>query len=132
MKRIIQIAIAGVLIFTACKKDESINSSPASSGQNTIQQRSQNGSAGIELVYYDSMLFKMNLYQLSDKAAASLLAHNASINILYEAAGYKTVTDAIQGDGYNPIWREVDIVFNSGFAPHQFYRDDAILDAASG
>lgn len=134
MKKLIQLSILCLIItLSACKKNDTSNINPASptAGAN-LSQRSQNGSAGIELVYYDSTLFKMNLKQFSDQTAASLLAHNTSINILYEATGFKTVTDAIQGDGYNPIWREVDIKFNTGFTPHQFYRDDAVLSAASG
>src|SRR5438105_1147850 len=121
MKKIIGMGIACMIMLAACTKNETGDMNPPSANTNDLAQKSSNGSAGIELVYYDSMLFKMNIYQLSDQAAASELAHNHSINILYEADGYRTVTDAIQKDGYNPVWREVDIVFNSGFAPHQFY-----------
>jgi hypothetical protein len=144
MKRIMIVTIALVAVFAACKKSEikpagtvGATSAQTQNGNNAQTQnessaRSSNGSAGIELVYYDSMLVKMNLYQLSEQAAHDLLAHNKSINKLYEADGFKTVTDAIQGDGYNPVWQEVDIVFNSGFAPRQFYSDTQVLSAASG
>jgi hypothetical protein len=30
------------------------------------------------------------------------------------------VIDAIQGEGFNPLWHQVLIVFNQGFTPHQF------------
>jgi hypothetical protein len=40
------------------------------------------------------------------------------------------VLDAIQKDGFNPLWQEVEITFNPGHPAHQFYRDDAVLAAA--
>jgi hypothetical protein len=42
------------------------------------------------------------------------------------------VIDAIQGDGFNPLWLQVLIVFNPGFTPHQFTSDEDIAEAASG
>jgi hypothetical protein len=74
----------------------------------------------------------MNLMELSEQASEKILTNNKAINLLYEADGFITVIDAIQGDDYNPIWREVGIEFNAGFAPHQFYNDEEILAAASG
>jgi hypothetical protein len=140
MKKIIMVVIALTAVFAACKKSEVNPASPAGTTATTSSQearnasaaRSSNGSAGIELVYYDSMLVKMNLNPFSDQAAQNLLANNKSINKLYEADGFVTVTDAIQGDGYNPAWQEVDIVFNSGFTAHQFYSDNEVLNAAAG
>ncbi len=95
---------------------------------------SPNGVAGVTNVYYDGQLFMMNSKQFTDQPAASVLASNKSINILYEASGFVTVTNAIQGGGpgYNALWQEVDIVFNAGFTPHQFLSDNDILPAASG
>jgi hypothetical protein len=142
MKTIISMSVACALLLAACSKNELKDTKPATATTNSHQLRSAhstNGSAGVELVYYDSMLVKMNAMQLSDQAAASILAHNSTFNILYESdatlqggGAFVTVTDAIQGDGYNPIWREVDIVWNSGVTPHQFYSDDQVLAAASG
>ncbi len=42
------------------------------------------------------------------------------------------MVDAIQGDGFNPLWRQNLIVFNPGFTPHQFRSDEEVLDAATG
>ena len=39
--------------------------------------------------------------------------------------------DAIQGDGFNPVWEERQITFNAGFKPHQLFSDTEILDAAA-
>ena len=40
--------------------------------------------------------------------------------------------DAIQGEGFNPLWHQVLIVFNPGFTPHQFISEDEVLAAAAG
>ena len=40
--------------------------------------------------------------------------------------------NAIQGDGFNPLWQQVLIKFNAGFTPHQFTSDDQVNAAASG
>ena len=40
--------------------------------------------------------------------------------------------DAIQGDGFNPLWLQVLIVFNPGFTPHQFHSDTEVEAAAAG
>jgi hypothetical protein len=39
------------------------------------------------------------------------------------------VIDAIQGEGFNPLWLQVLIVFNEGFTPHQFTSDEEVLAA---
>lgn len=99
---------------------------------------SSNGSAGQTPAYYDSQLFTINLMMLSSNASISQLQHNGSINIIYESDGglpdnqpFIPVLNAIQTDGFNPIWQEVQIVFNSGFTPHQFGSDDQINAAAA-
>lgn len=40
--------------------------------------------------------------------------------------------DAIQGDGFNPLWHQNLIVFNRGFTPRQFTSDEEVLAAAQG
>jgi len=49
-----------------------------------------------------------------------------------EAAGvmFTSVLDAIQGDGFNPLWQEVQIVFVM-IPPQQFFSDNDILAAAA-
>jgi len=42
---------------------------------------------------------------------------------------FTSVLDAIQGDGFNPLWNEVQIVFKG--APQQFTSDNEILAAAA-
>jgi len=72
-------------------------------------------------------------------AEQAILDHNKSYNIVYQSdpglpggAPFISVLDAIQGDGFNPLWREVQLTFNAGFTPHQFYSDNEILSAAGG
>ena len=84
-----------------------------------------------------SAVFTINFKQEPSGGEASLLAHNGSINTIYmsdqaEAAGvmFTSVLDAIQGDGFNPLWQEVQIVFLT-IPPQQFFSDNEILAAAA-
>ncbi len=101
---------------------------------------SLNGRAGTMPAIYDGQLFTINLMEIPDDAAASLVANNASINIIYESDDllpcdepFVAVLDAIQGDGFNPLWLEVEIRFTACHTPRQLMSDDEIADAvASG
>ena len=94
---------------------------------------SLNGRAGVGPAYYDARLFNINLMHLPADAAAALIQHNASINTIYVVENSESgeeelipVLDAIQGDGFNPLWREVLI------SPAiQFTSDNDILAAAA-
>ena len=99
---------------------------------------SLNGRAGTMPSFYDGRLFTINFKELPPDGEAAVLAQNKSINTIYmcdacEGAlpggqSFVSVLDAIQGDGFNPLWLEVQIVFNT--APQQFTADDEILEAA--
>jgi len=98
---------------------------------------SPNGSAGQMPAFYDGQRFTINFKEQPSGGEASLLAHNGSINTIYmsdqaEAAGvmFTSVLDAIQGDGFNPLWQEVQIVFLT-IPPQQFSSDNNILAAAA-
>jgi hypothetical protein len=89
--------------------------------------------------FYDGQQFTINFKEEPSSAEQSLLAHNGSINTIYmcdscagKIAGgdFTSVLDAIQGDGFNPLWQEVQITFNEGFTPHQLTSDTAIEAAA--
>src|SRR5437899_2259039 len=103
----------------------------------TAGAASLNGSAGDMPAYYDDQLFNINFKELSSSAEASQLAHNGSINVIYMSDGglpggemFVSVLDAIQGDGFNPLWQEVQIVFNPGFTPRQLTSDTDVEAAA--
>jgi hypothetical protein len=53
-------------------------------------------------------------------------------NDLDEEQDFVAAIDAIQGDGFNPLWRQVLIVFKAGCTPHQFFSEDEIEAAAAG
>ena len=42
-----------------------------------------------------------------------------------------SVLDAIQGDGFNPLWQEVQIAFTAGHQPRQLLSDTEVADAAA-
>jgi len=95
-----------------------------------------NGAAGQMPAYYDGELFTVNMKEMPN--SDPLIEHNKSINTIYatndldEEQDFFPVLDAIQGDGFNPLWQQVLIVFNEGFTPHQFFSDVEIEDAAAG
>jgi hypothetical protein len=99
-------------------------------------QGSSHGAAGQMPAYYDGELFTVNMFEVP--ASDPLIQHNTSINIIYasndldEEQDFVPVLDAIQGDGFNPLWLQVLIVFNQGFTPHQFFSDTEVEAAASG
>lgn len=97
-----------------------------------------NGAAGQMPAFYDGRQFTINSKELPDDASASLIAQNRSVNTIYttkdldEEQDFAPVIDAIQGDRFNPLWRQVLIVFNQGVTPHQFTSDEQVKAAASG
>jgi hypothetical protein len=95
-----------------------------------------NGAAGQMPAFYDCQLFTVNMMQVPN--SDPLILHNRSVNKIFasndldEEQEFIPVINAIQGDGFNPLWLQILIVFNEGFTPHQFCSDDAVLAAAAG
>ena len=85
--------------------------------------------------FYDGNQVTINIFEVP--SSETLLASNKSVNTIYatndldEEQDFTPVIDAIHGDGFNPLWHQVLIVFNSGFAPHQFVSDEQVLAAAA-
>lgn len=101
-----------------------------------VAASSSNGAAGQMPAYYDGQLFNINFKQMPSEGV--LLQHNKSINTIYMcdqcmASGFDfvSVLDAIQGDGFNPLWQEVQIAFAPGQTPQQLTSDTDILAAAA-
>src|SRR5438093_6144324 len=99
---------------------------------------STNGSGGNMPTFYDDQLFTINFKELSARAEAATLAQNQSLNTIWmcdqcEADGFTfvSVIDAIQGDGFNPLWQEVQVSFNDGFEPRQLTSDTDVEAAAA-
>ena len=83
--------------------------------------------------YYDGQLFTINFKLLKPD-----LHKNPSFNTIYQCDSceeqgltFVSVLDAIQGDGFNPIWEEVQINFTPGNPVEQFTSDTDVLAAAA-
>jgi hypothetical protein len=132
--------ISGAL--SACQADRTLG--PTSSSMDKVTAKtgavaaasSTNGAAGQTPAYYEGKLFTVNMKE--QKASASLIARNRNINEIYasndldDEQDFVPVINAIQGEGFNPLWRQNLIVFNAGFTPHQFVSEDQVLAAAAG
>jgi hypothetical protein len=131
--RIVKSVSAFIALMLLC-----IFGTAAQTGVASASQGTTNGAAGQMPAFYDGELFTVNMKEMPDNAADSLIGQNSSINTIYasndldEEQDFIPVIDAIQGDGFNPMWNQVLIVFNEGFAPHQFVSDDQVLAAAAG
>ena len=99
-------------------------------------QGNTNSAAGQMPAYHDGSLFVVNMKEMP--ASDPLIEHNPGTNQIYasndldEEQEFIPVIDSIQGDGFNPLWRQILIVFNAGFKPHQFFSEDEIETAAAG
>lgn len=130
----VSLALAAVSIACSISATAAENQANAS----LATQASTNGAAGQMPAYHDGELFTINVKQLSDTATDSLIAKNPNLNEIYatndldEDQDFLPVINAIPGEGFNPLWRQILIVFNPGFAPHQFVSEEEIEDAAAG
>jgi hypothetical protein len=114
------------------------SNNPSQPSAGLAAQGTTSGAAGQMPAFYDGELFTVNMKELSDIASDSIITKNSSHNVIYasndldEEQDFIPVIDAIQGDGFNPLWLQVLIVFNEGFTPHQFLSDDEVEAAAGG
>lgn len=99
---------------------------------------STNGRAGTMPAFYDDQLFTINFSELPAGGEQAALAHNMSINTIYQSdfcmpGGHMfvSVIDAIQGDGFNPLWQEVQIHFDNPNFPCQQLTSDTDITAAA-
>jgi hypothetical protein len=102
----------------------------------TAQAGSSKGSASTIPAYYDHELFNIQFVEFSAAAEKALLQHNQSLNFIYQSdpglpggQPFISVIDAVPGDGFNPIWEEVQITFTQGHTPRQLFSDDEIEEA---
>jgi len=100
-------------------------------------QGNPNGAASQRPVFYEGRLVTVNMFEVP-AADGSLLDSNQSVNTIYasndldDEQDFNSVIDAIQGEGFNPLWHQVLIVFNPGSTPHQFVSEAQVLAAAGG
>jgi hypothetical protein len=97
-----------------------------------------NGAASEIPAYYDGNLLTIQFVEFPAAAEQSLLQHNASLNFIYQSdpglpggQPFISVIDAVPGDGFNPIWEEIQITFTPGHTPRQLFSDDEIAAAAA-
>jgi hypothetical protein len=95
------------------------------------------GAASAIPALYDCQTFTIQFVEFQASVEKVLIQHNTGLNFIYQydpglgdGTPFVSVIDAIPTDGFNPIWEEVQIVFNT-IAPMQFCRDDDILAAAA-
>jgi len=86
--------------------------------------------------YYDHNLFNIQFVEFSAAAEKALLQHNTALNFIYQSdpglpggQPFISVIDAVPGDGFNPIWEEVQVTFTEGHTPRQLFSDDEIETA---
>ena len=83
--------------------------------------------------FHDGNQVTINIFEVPSSEA--LIAKNKSVNDIYvtndldEEQDFAPVIDAIQGDGFNPLWHQMLIVFNT-IPPQQFTSEDEVEAAA--
>jgi hypothetical protein len=98
-------------------------------------QGNTNGAAGEIPAFFNGQSVTINVNQMPDNAAASIIAHNKNLNIIYvtndldEKQDFTPVINAVPGQGFNALWLQVQISFNPGVTPHQFTSEADILAA---
>jgi len=128
MKRSITAAILIAAVLTVSTASGAL----AAGGGKGHGHGNVNGHGGDMPAYYDDQIFTINFKLLKPD-----FHKNPQFNTIYQCdacaaqgLNFVSVLDAIQGDGFNPIWEEHQITFNAGFTPVQFTSDDQVLAAA--
>ena len=121
---------------SAAKAGAAPSANPAAFTRGEPTGGSLNGRAGTMPAFYDDNQLTINFMELPPDGEAQVLANNPSVNTIYMSdaglpggAPFISVLDAIQGDGFNPLWREAQISFTSGHTPRQL-TSDTDVDAA--
>jgi len=123
--------------LAACSNSSSPTSPKYSGGAAAMNaQGAVNGAAGQMPAFYDGERFTINTLEVSD-VSGDHIVQNKSHNEIYvtndldETQDFDPVLDAIQGDGFNPLWEQIKIAFSPGVTPHQFLSDVEVEDAAT-
>ena len=125
----VALLIIGIAALGACTNHDPVSSSMVPTAS---LARSTNGSASQRPAYYDDELFTINMMEISDDAAEHTegKAEIYAYADLDEEQPFISIIDEIPGEkGFSPLWEQFLIVFNPGFAPHQFTSEEDV-DAA--
>ena len=83
----------------------------ALTGGVALAQGSSNGASTQRPVFYEGRQVTVNMFEVP--ASGPLLAQNKGVNTIYatndldEEQDFHSVIDAIQGEGFNPLWHQV-------------------------
>ena len=86
--------------------------------------------------FFNGMQVTVNMKEQPAGAETALLANNKNVNQIYAQADldqmqpFPPVINAIQGNGFNPLWHQNLITFNPGFMAHAFTSEADVLAAA--
>jgi hypothetical protein len=141
MKKII--TIVAILATASCTESvmqpQTVPTAGSLNATSSTQTATLKGNDSTIPAYYDAVIHTIHFVEFPPLAEMTLIAHNGSLNFIYQSdpglpgnQPFISVIDAIPGPGMNPLWREVQIVFNTGFTPHQLFSDDEIRAAAAG
>ena len=127
------IPILAVVAFGACSNDSTVAPNKNEILGLSAAQDNPKGAGGQREVYYDDLLFTVNMMEVSDdeeeKLGNAKLAEIYAYADLDEEQPFLSVIDAIPGEPeFSPLWEQFLIQFNGG-APHQFTSEEDI-DAA--
>ena len=99
-------------------------------------QGNTKGAAGQIPAFFNGQSVTINVKQLSDSAAASILANNPRLQTIFvtndldEQQAFAPVLSAVPGQNFNDLWHQVRIQFNPRTTHHQFTSEADILPAA--
>ena len=145
MRRLlIALPLTAVIIAACGSTATEVTSSTAASPTALLSAISSGTTANINGIgsampaYYDGKLFTINFTELPPGGESANLTKNGSINNIYQSdacspggKSFVSVIDAVPGDGMNPLWQEVQVVFANPRNCQQFISDDQVLAAAA-
>ena len=109
---------------------------PSSVAAQAATAKDSEGAATQIPALFNGQSVTINVVQLSDNAAASILANNPRLQTIFvtndldEPQTFAPVLSAVPGQNFNALWDQVLIQFNPGVTPHQFTSEADILAAA--
>jgi hypothetical protein len=111
-------------------------SSDAAAVTNGSSTKDSEGAATQIPAFFNGQSVTINVVQLSDNAAASILANNPNVQTIFvsndldDPQQFAPVLSAVPGQGFNALWDQVRIQFNQNVTPHQFTSEADIMAAA--
>jgi hypothetical protein len=111
-------------------------SSDTAAVSNTSSTKDSEGAATQIPAFFNGQSVTINVLQLSDNAAASIIANNPNLQLIFvtndldDPQQFAPVLSAVPGQNFNALWDQIRIQFNPGITPHQFTSEADIMAAA--